>query len=227
MTTNTPTRPQPTAPDAADRPPAHTGFALFSARIRGRHRKPRPRKLLLAAGGLALAVGTLGLVRTASDPGPGDIGAEAGLRPVPDTASATSPGNDSTDSTAGTTPASPASPAPEASPSSPAALGGQSGVPLTSTAPDGTAAPTATAPAAPTAPNTPNAPGAPAPTGTAPDEPPPGPPGRTPSQSQPPPDRQAPPPPPSSDRPGETDDGPLLCVPIIGLCVDGGLTLTG
>ncbi|MGJ3560708.1 hypothetical protein ACR6C2_29000 [Streptomyces sp. INA 01156] len=34
MTTNTPTRPQPTAPDAADRAPAHTGFALFSARIR-------------------------------------------------------------------------------------------------------------------------------------------------------------------------------------------------
>ncbi|NEB11429.1 hypothetical protein G3I32_21730, partial [Streptomyces coelicoflavus] len=30
---------------------------------RGRHRRPRPRKVLLVAGGLALAAGALGLVR--------------------------------------------------------------------------------------------------------------------------------------------------------------------
>ncbi|MFD6325699.1 hypothetical protein ACFWOL_23140, partial [Streptomyces sp. NPDC058442] len=125
MTTNTPTRPQPTAPDAADRAPTHTGFALFSARIRGRHRKPHPRKLLLAVGGLTLAIGALSLVRLASDPGPGDVGAEAGPRPVPDTANAASPGPagpagaDGSDSTAGVPTAGPASPAPEASPTSP------------------------------------------------------------------------------------------------------------
>ncbi|GHE04227.1 hypothetical protein [Streptomyces alanosinicus] len=42
-----------------------------SAVRRGRHRKPRPRKVLLATGGLALAAGVLSLVRVASDPGVG------------------------------------------------------------------------------------------------------------------------------------------------------------
>ncbi|MEV1078911.1 hypothetical protein AB0I98_11760 [Streptomyces sp. NPDC050211] len=37
------------------------------ARQRGRHRKPRPRKLLLAAGGLAVAAGVLSLVRLTPD----------------------------------------------------------------------------------------------------------------------------------------------------------------
>ncbi|MEU1695549.1 hypothetical protein ABZ590_30060, partial [Streptomyces hirsutus] len=87
MPTNTPTRPtRPTEPqstgaETAEGTPAHTGFTLFSARIRGRHRKPRHRKLLLAGGGLALTAGALSLVRLASDPGPADLGAGAGPRP--------------------------------------------------------------------------------------------------------------------------------------------------
>ncbi|MYQ44669.1 hypothetical protein GTW40_06235, partial [Streptomyces sp. SID4985] len=36
---------------------------------RGRHRRPRPRKVLLAAGGLALAAGVLSLVRVAPESG--------------------------------------------------------------------------------------------------------------------------------------------------------------
>ncbi|MFF0790954.1 hypothetical protein [Streptomyces spiralis] len=36
-------------------------------RLRGRHRRPRPRKVLLAAGGLALAAGALSLVRLAPE----------------------------------------------------------------------------------------------------------------------------------------------------------------
>ena len=41
------------------------GIRLFGPR--GRHRKPRPRKVLLAAGGLALAAGALSLVRLTPD----------------------------------------------------------------------------------------------------------------------------------------------------------------
>lgn len=80
MPTNTPTRPtapRSTGAETAEGTPAHTGSTLFSARIRGRHRKPRHRKLLLAGGGLALTAGALSLVRLASDPGPADLGAGA------------------------------------------------------------------------------------------------------------------------------------------------------
>ncbi|MCG0067181.1 hypothetical protein L0F81_28605 [Streptomyces tricolor] len=41
---------------------------------RGRHRKPRPRKALLAAGGLALAAGVLSLVRISPQSGVGASG---------------------------------------------------------------------------------------------------------------------------------------------------------
>ncbi|WP_308298794.1 hypothetical protein [Streptomyces sp. GESEQ-35] len=55
-------------------------------RQRGRHRKPRPRKLLLAAGGLAMAAGVLSLVRMTPDSGVGNLGtAEAEPRPDPGT----------------------------------------------------------------------------------------------------------------------------------------------
>ncbi|MCF2436230.1 hypothetical protein LV779_25315 [Streptomyces thinghirensis] len=50
---------------------------------RGRHRRPRPRKAVLTAGGLALAAGALSLVRLLPGPGGGDVdgyGAEAGPR---------------------------------------------------------------------------------------------------------------------------------------------------
>ena len=41
---------------------------------RGRHRRPRPRKLLFAVGGLALAAGALSLVRVAPDSGSAGLG---------------------------------------------------------------------------------------------------------------------------------------------------------
>lgn len=48
---------------------------------RGRHRRPRPRKVLLAAGGLALAAGALSVVRLLPGPG-GDVGGvRAGAEP--------------------------------------------------------------------------------------------------------------------------------------------------
>ncbi|MFI1480864.1 hypothetical protein [Streptomyces sp. NPDC020747] len=46
-------------------------------RPRGRHRKPRPRRVLLAVGGLALAAGALSLLRMAPHPTGGDTGVEA------------------------------------------------------------------------------------------------------------------------------------------------------
>ncbi|MEU5756056.1 hypothetical protein [Streptomyces sp. NPDC047829] len=39
---------------------------------RGRHRRPRPRGAMVAAGGLALAAGTLGLVHLLAEPGGDD-----------------------------------------------------------------------------------------------------------------------------------------------------------
>ncbi|WP_055607910.1 hypothetical protein, partial [Streptomyces prasinus] len=183
MPTNTPTgpaTPRSTAPETAEGTPAHPGPALFGARLRGRHRKPRPRKLLLAGGGLALTAGALSLVRLASGPGPADLGTEAGSGPVvPDPSTTTSPGTGGADGTAGA--AAPA--APQAGPSSPTALGGRSTPPLLPAAPGGTTAPTAEPPPlsppavpedAPRTPNTPDTPGAPkppVPTGAPPGDP--------------------------------------------------------
>jgi hypothetical protein len=52
-------------------------------RVRGRHRRPKPRKLLFAAGGLALAAGVLSLVRLAPESGVGGLGT-AEAEPHPD-----------------------------------------------------------------------------------------------------------------------------------------------
>ncbi|MER6045045.1 hypothetical protein ABT136_30575, partial [Streptomyces sp. NPDC001856] len=52
---------------------------------RGRHRRPRPRKVLLVAGGLALAAGALSLVRLTPDspvPGIGTAEADPRLEPT-------------------------------------------------------------------------------------------------------------------------------------------------
>ncbi|MGQ4425417.1 hypothetical protein ACN6LL_008214, partial [Streptomyces violaceoruber] len=48
---------------------------------RGRHRRPRPRKVLLAAGGLALAAGALSVVRLLPGPGGDTGGVRAGAEP--------------------------------------------------------------------------------------------------------------------------------------------------
>ncbi|GGV65457.1 hypothetical protein GCM10010294_17990 [Streptomyces griseoloalbus] len=181
-----------------DEPPAATGrTALF----RGRHRKPRPRKALLAAGGLALAAGAVSLVRLASAP---DGGAEAAPRPVPHTDTTTHRTAPTTDAATPLTP--------EASPSSPTALGGKNPTPLTPPGPP-PRPPAATTPPD-TAATTPATPLPPPPTSG----PPPTPHTHTPG---PPPPAPGEPAPERPDKPAP-DSAPVLCVPIIGLCVGDG-----
>ncbi|GHD11257.1 hypothetical protein GCM10010313_34200 [Streptomyces violarus] len=216
MRTNTPAKPQPdTGPATAPRrrepapphepPPAETG--VFAPRVRGRHRKPRSRKVLLAAGGLALAAGALSLVRLAPGPSPDRVGTvEAEPRPDPVTTG--------TDQATGTTATFPA--APETSPSSPTVLGGPPPSPVTRGARPAPPAPaytrgaTTTAAHRPTAiPDRPSTP-APATRGNAP----------RPAPAAPaPPSRTTPAPAPKPEQPKKPDD-PGLCVPVIGLCVD-------
>ncbi|MFE7842698.1 hypothetical protein ACFU53_43545 [Streptomyces sp. NPDC057474] len=54
---------------------AGSGPGHPASRPRGRHRRPRPRKLLFAVGGMALAAGALSFLRLASDPAGGGVGA--------------------------------------------------------------------------------------------------------------------------------------------------------
>ncbi|MEU6590284.1 hypothetical protein ABZ923_13885 [Streptomyces sp. NPDC046881] len=176
---------------------------------RGRHRKPRPRKVLLAAGGLALAAGVLSLVRVAPDAGVGAPGtAEAEPR--------LGPGGRAPDGSANTSATLAA--APTALPSATSVMGGRSLAPTPTGSPartaPGTAPGTATAPPGPTAvptvhaTGTPGAPGGPtdpAPTASAP-RPAPATPTPTPTPT---PGRGT-----AEPRPGG------VCVPVIGLCVD-------
>ncbi|MFJ6554249.1 hypothetical protein ACIQNT_18680 [Streptomyces luteogriseus] len=92
MTTHTTAKPREgiraaTAPLRREPPAPHepgpAEAAPFHPRARGRHRKPRPRKVLLAAGGLAVAAGALSLLRLASGPGTDAGSVEAGPRPDP------------------------------------------------------------------------------------------------------------------------------------------------
>ncbi|MBB4712979.1 hypothetical protein [Streptomyces luteogriseus] len=217
MTTHTTAKPREdiraaTAPLRREPPAPHepgpAEAAPFHPRARGRHRKPRPRKVLLAAGGLAVAAGALSLLRLASGPGTDAGNVEAGPRPDPVTTA-----TDDATRTAATFPA-----APDASPSSPTALGGLPPSPVTKgarpspSATTGTpAAATAAGPASTTIPDTLNTP-APAPTASGggdaprPAPPPPAPPSRT--TPAPRPEEQKKP------------HDPGLCVPVIGLCVD-------
>ncbi|MEV0240393.1 hypothetical protein AB0I06_10745 [Streptomyces sp. NPDC050674] len=228
MTTNTPARPregtwaampptrrEPPAPHAPA--PAETG--PFAPRARGRHRKPRPRKVLLAAGGLALATGALSLLRLTSGPGTDTGPVEAGARPDPVTSA-----TDDTTHTAATFPA-----LPQAGPSSPTTLGGPApsrggtegarpspaaatGTPVTSAA---------TGPAPTTIPDTPNtADRAPAPRASGGGTPRPAPP--APPTGTTPPSRATPAPAPRPDEPEQPHD-PGLCVPVVGVCVDSPL----
>lgn len=201
-----PLRREPPAPHR----PAPTEAAPFPPRVRGRHRKPRPRKVLLAAGGLALAAGALSLLRLTSGPGadPGTV--EAGPRPDPVTSA-----TDDATQTAATFPA-----VPDASPSSPTALGALPPSPVTKgarpspSATTGTPATvTAAGPTSTTIPDTPNAP-VPAPTASGSGDAP------RPAPTPPaPPSRTTPAPAPRPEEPRRPHD-PDLCVPVIGLCVD-------
>ncbi|MGW2703638.1 hypothetical protein [Streptomyces sp. NPDC001340] len=194
--------PIPEQPDTAERRPAETTHPVLSLIRRGRHRKPRPRKVLLAAGGLALAAGVLSLVRVAPDSGvgvPGTAEAEPRLDPGGTTDHASAPANDTSPTTvpsatqvmggisAPPTATTTTTTTPQATPTT---LPDSTGIPTTIP----TSAPRTTAPRpSPTTPTTPTR--APTP---------------TPSQTT-----QAPAPAPSP-----TPEQGGVCIPVIGLCVD-------
>ncbi|MFG2377123.1 hypothetical protein ACGFY9_37370 [Streptomyces sp. NPDC048504] len=173
---------------------------------RGRHRRPRPRKVLLAVGGLAVAAGVLSLVRLAPESGVGGLGtAEAEPRPDPGTGA-----DDGTDRPANA--AATISADPTAIPSATSVMGGITPTPTTTSGvvptPYATATPTTPADANPTTvPETTTAttppPQAPAPR-----------PASTPTSTPTPTPSRAP------NSPAPAPSRPSLCVPIIGLCVD-------
>ncbi|AGS71437.1 hypothetical protein [Streptomyces collinus] len=173
------------------------------APARGRHRKPHPRKVLLAAGGLAIAAGVLSLVRAAPDSGvgaPGTAEAEPRLDPTAATtalatpadhhARPTTPSSDPSVLRAGPTPSGALTPTPATPAATPTTLPGGTGAPT----PARTFAPRPTATAAPPA-------HTPAPTHT------PAPPAPLPTPS------------PTATR-SSSPGGGEACVPVIGLCVD-------
>ncbi|MFI6035167.1 hypothetical protein ACIBBD_13565 [Streptomyces sp. NPDC051315] len=175
---------------------------------RGRHRRPRPRKTLFAAGGLVVIAGVLSFLRMTPDSGVGGLGtAEAGARPDP--VLGTDPDTDRAAHAGATVAAVPTASA-------------TTGVPSTRPAPEVTlvpgtpGSPTSVAltpgatytPAAPGVPPAPAATRAPAPAPTAAGRP------RPPSTATPAPTAPAPAPPPRQP------DQPDLCVPVVGLCVD-------
>ena len=205
---------------------------------RGRHRRPRPRKVLLVAGGLALTAAALSVVRLLPEPG-GDGGVGFGAEAAPrvdgggrdkasdDRASAPT----STGADGGT---------PGASPSATSAMGGLSGSPEPGLIPDLVPGPAASDPPAPhpastTGPGAPDASGGERPGegqegegegegGRDRDPDTPGTP--QPSHSDRPAPHSTPPTPPpghstpSAPAPAPEPDDPGLCVPVIGLCVD-------
>ncbi|MGW4547891.1 hypothetical protein ACWEN4_16115 [Streptomyces violaceorubidus] len=199
---------------------------------RGRHRRPRPRKVLLAAGGLALAAGALSVVRLLPEPGgdPGGFGAEAVPR-VESGARGTASGG-ATEPAAATTAAGPSG----AGPSATSAMGGLSGSPGPALIPGPAPAPSASGLATPLPSATTGPGGRHTPDGRGPGEraegdggeQPEDTDGRTPLPGTPQPsrsDRPEPTPPPDhgtppTSAPEPEPDDPGLCVPVIGLCVD-------
>ncbi|QTE00535.1 hypothetical protein [Streptomyces cyanogenus] len=188
---------------AQDSAPASTPGAR-----RGRHRKPHPRKVLLAVVGLLLAAGALSLVRVAPESGVGASGtAEAEPRRDPGGRTPDGPANTSATIAA-----------PTALPSATSAMGGRSLAPAPAGSPvptaPGTAPGTATAAPGPTAVPTAEATRTPGPPG--------GPTGPAPTASAPRPAPATPTPSPTptpGHGPAEPDPGGV-CVPVIALCVD-------
>ncbi|MFJ8635812.1 hypothetical protein [Streptomyces sp. NPDC093568] len=189
--------------EAADESAYAPATPFFSPR--GRHRRRRPRKVLLAAGGLALAAGALSLVRLTPDShvtGLGNPDADPAPAPGTDT------GTDSATNAAATVAATTSKPNPSAT----SAMGGLGATPTTRTIVVPTPkASTAPPPAhGPTTPDAPSLPASPSPTPPAETSRPPRPaptPGETETTS---------PPVPEPDQPDEN----AVCVPVIGLCVD-------
>ncbi|MFJ4625581.1 hypothetical protein [Streptomyces sp. NPDC088847] len=175
---------------------------------RGRHRRPRPRKILLAVGGLAVAAGVLSLVRLAPESGVGGLGT-AEAEPSPDaTRGADRPANAA--ATIRADPTAIPSTIPSAIPSATSVMGRESATPTTTSGVVPTPYATTAHPPAevhpPAVPETPAAatppPEAPAPHPTSSTAP------------EPAPSRPA-------NSPSPAPSRPRLCVPIIGLCVDG------
>ncbi|MET7378240.1 hypothetical protein ABZT08_05315 [Streptomyces sp. NPDC005526] len=190
------------------------GGLPWNPRGRGRHRRPRPRRVLLAAGGLALAAGVLSLVRLAPESGVGGLGT-AEAEPHHPGAGYGADRTVETAATPGTAPAArPSAAFPLVSAAPTTAASGTGPRPSMSRSPaDGARARTASgAPASvpTTIPEIPNAPdGPPAPTATSAPQPNPTPtPTPEPTRSH------------GSHTPAPKQ--PELCVPIIGLCVKGG-----
>ncbi|MGX9883703.1 hypothetical protein [Streptomyces sp. NPDC002276] len=180
---------------------------------RGRHRRPRPRKVLLAFGGLAVAAGVLSLVRLTPESGVGGVGtAEAEPSPGADAEqTAGHPANAA--ATINADPTAFPSGLPTAIPTATSVMGGARPTPTATRTsgvvptPYATAAQTSGDAIPTTIPETPAAdtPQAPA---TRPTSAP-----TSASTPTPAPSRTANSPAPAPSRPG-------LCVPIIGLCVD-------
>ncbi|MFC8711244.1 hypothetical protein ACFUCQ_15220 [Streptomyces sp. NPDC057197] len=204
------------------------GAPFRLSRVRGRHRRPRPRRVLLTAGGLALAAGLLSLVRltpqSAQTSPQADGPGAAEAAPRVDTGPGDGPGGAATAASPGS--AAPDRTGPSVLPTAPLPMGGIGTVaaPGAGAAPSassaGTAGPTAPAPppgtthasgAAPGRPaasaGTPQAPARPTARPTAPAQ-----------QTRPPSPRttpaSAPPAPPSGG-----GGGGRLCLPLIKLCV--------
>lgn len=175
---------------------------------RGRHRKPRPRRMLFAVGGLALAAGALSFVRLVPEPvGGGGAGAtEAEPRAAADSVSEGA-NNAAATMRAARPRAGSAGPGTATAPDI-----GSGRSPRTATGatpPSGAMSPAQAPPAH--SPGTPGTPAdkAPAPAATAPDAP------------RPAPSTTAPAPGPG--RPDERDqrDDRRLCIPLLGLCFPG------
>jgi hypothetical protein len=215
MTTDTQERPEraTTQVTATAQPESHDpGTRLRSPR--GRHRKPRPRKMLLAAGGLAVAAGVLSLVRLTPDTNVQRLGTSE-TEPSPDL-------DTGTDSPANT--AAPTGSTPEVSPTATSPGGGTRTTPHPVRSPalmpyttDAQGRPATVPTTLPDAPN-PTATGTTAAPTTAPR-----PPASTPTAPRPaptpPPSRTSPLPAPQPDQP-DHPDRPGLCVPLINVCLD-------
>ncbi len=167
---------------------------------RGRHRKPRHRRALLAAGALTLTAGAATLIHLSTpDAPPRDTRAVS--LPSPEESGAAGAPSEETNPPGGTT----RPPAPHPSPTSPRAQGGKAQAPLTQQPP----AP----PQSSTAPPTPHTATPPPPRTSPTPEPPPE---QKPTPS-PPATKPAPPPPDNED--DNNDRG--LCLPLLNICLGG------
>ncbi|GGY91435.1 hypothetical protein GCM10010365_07310 [Streptomyces poonensis] len=188
----------------------------------GRHRKPRPRRLLIALGGLALTAGALGILRLLAPVTPGGDAGEgaAGPKAVGGAGSADDAPQVAAN-TETTPPADSADPGP--GPGSSTRRGSPAGGPARRTAP--TPAPAAPVTSSGTAsrslgadvpaPSIDSGGASPAPGATAPTAPARPPAATEPTAPRPAPGGTAPAPAPAPDRPD-------LCLPVVGVCVELG-----